>query len=255
MVSQQVVDRRQRRRQQTIDEIVDLAAAIMAEQGAGRLSLSEVARRMGVRPPSLYVYFDSKNALYDGLFQRGWSLLNQTMAPYLQALENIEDVRAHVLESMRAFVRWAVENPAYAQLMFWRPVPGYEPTPEAYVPAIESMRAVTELVTALRDRGVLRGDVDLDEAAAACTVLISGVISQQLANAPHESFDEGTFTRLLPRLLALYLAGYGPDGGTDEQSDAGTRSRGRAAADGAGGRDNRRARAVHGDAGPAARSR
>ena len=66
-----VPDRRQRRRQETKEEVLDHAAEIMAEQGVAGLSVGEVARRMGIRPPSLYGYFPSKNALYDALFERG----------------------------------------------------------------------------------------------------------------------------------------------------------------------------------------
>ena len=42
-------DRRARRRQETIDEILDIAVAIMSEEGVNGLSLSEVARRLGSR--------------------------------------------------------------------------------------------------------------------------------------------------------------------------------------------------------------
>ena len=64
-------DRRTRRRQETIDEIVDIAVDVMAEEGANGLSLSEVARRLGVKPPSLYKYFDSLDDLFDEIFRRG----------------------------------------------------------------------------------------------------------------------------------------------------------------------------------------
>src|SRR2546429_6244039 len=64
-------DRRARRRQETIEEILDIAQGVMAEDGVNGLNLSEVARRLGVQPPSLYKYFDSLMAVYDGLFKRG----------------------------------------------------------------------------------------------------------------------------------------------------------------------------------------
>src|SRR5450756_1910018 len=66
------LDRRHKRREETIQELVAVAVELMAEQGAAGLSLGEVARRMGMRTPSLYSYFDSKNALYDAIFERGW---------------------------------------------------------------------------------------------------------------------------------------------------------------------------------------
>jgi len=72
-------DRRHRRRQETIEEILDIAVQIMAEQGVAGLSVGEIARRMGIRPPSVYVYFPSKHALYDALFARGARLLLAAM--------------------------------------------------------------------------------------------------------------------------------------------------------------------------------
>ena len=61
-------DRRARRRQETIEEILDLAEAVMTEEGVNGLSLAEVARRLGVQPPSLYKYFPSLMSVYDALF-------------------------------------------------------------------------------------------------------------------------------------------------------------------------------------------
>src|SRR5919199_1995978 len=81
------LDRRQRGRLETIEEVLDHAVEIMAEEGVAGLSLGEIARRMGIRPPSLYVYFPSKHALYDALFKRGWELL-------LAAWEEHEATRA-----------------------------------------------------------------------------------------------------------------------------------------------------------------
>src|SRR4029450_10970308 len=70
-------DRRLQRHNQTIEEILDVAIQVMAEDGVAALSLAEVARRMGMRPPSLYQYFPSKLAVYDALFERG---ARQTLA-------------------------------------------------------------------------------------------------------------------------------------------------------------------------------
>ena len=47
----QRLDRRARRRQETIEEILDISEAVMTEEGVNGLSISEVARRLGVQPP------------------------------------------------------------------------------------------------------------------------------------------------------------------------------------------------------------
>src|SRR6266496_2220018 len=49
-------DRRARRRQETIEEILGIAEEVMTQEGVNGLSLAEVARRLGVQPPSIYKY-------------------------------------------------------------------------------------------------------------------------------------------------------------------------------------------------------
>src|SRR3954454_17967018 len=111
------VDRRQRRRLETIEEVLDHAAAIMAEEGGAGLSLVEIALRMGIRTPSLYVYFPSKHALYDALFARGWRELLATVT--FDAPDDVADtdLAAVMLRYAQRMARWSVENLAYAQLL------------------------------------------------------------------------------------------------------------------------------------------
>jgi AcrR family transcriptional regulator len=204
------LDRRHARRAATIDQLIDVAVQVMAEYGVAGLSLGEVARRMGIRPPSLYVYFDSKHAVYDAVFARGWEDVARAMDSQLPDPEGHDDLRAYLLEFARAFVRWNVEHPVHAQLMSWRPVPGYEPSEQAYAPAVIAFRRGQDVLGRLQALGLLSSEIPLVELMQVWTVLISGAISQQLANAPDESFEEGAFTSLLPQLVAMYLALYSP---------------------------------------------
>src|SRR3954454_7884937 len=95
------LDRRHRRRQETIEQVLDVAAGLMATEGVTGLSLGEVARRMGMRTPSLYVYFDSKNALYDALFERGWRELLVAMEAAEEQAEVADgEVLLHVMREV-----------------------------------------------------------------------------------------------------------------------------------------------------------
>jgi AcrR family transcriptional regulator len=206
------VDRRRRRHQETIEEVVGVAVAVMAEQGVAGLSLGEVARRMGIRPPSLYVYFATKNALYDAIFARGWRELAAAMEEAVGRLGQPDDPAAYLRGFGASFVRWTVEHPAYSQLMFWRPVPGYEPSPAAYEPAVRMFDRGHALMADLRARGLLAAGPPVEEMLRTWTVLLAGVTTQQLVNAPHEPFDGGTFTSLLPQLVDMFLMQYGHRG-------------------------------------------
>ena len=119
-------DLRHVRRAETIEQLIDVALQVMAEQGAGGLSLGEVARRMGIRPPSLYVYFASNNAVYDAVFALGWRMVTEV----LRALPDV-DAHTHPESALpvgaESFGRCSVEHPVPATLLPWRRVPTGDP--------------------------------------------------------------------------------------------------------------------------------
>ena len=208
------VDRRRARHEASVDEVVAVALTVMAESSAAGLTLGEVARRMGVKPPSLYVYFPSKAALCDEVFARGWRAAAAALDPLDEMLTGRPEPRAFLVDAATAFVDWAVDHPAYAQLMFWRPVPAWSPSPAAYAPAQALLARTTAMLRTLRSQGVLRRGADLEEATDVWTVLVAGLVSQQLANEPGVAAADGRFTRLVTPLVTGFLAAYGPAGQT-----------------------------------------
>ncbi len=201
------LDRRARRRQQTIDEILDVAIQVMAEEGVAGLSLSEVARRIGIQPPSLYKYFPSKLALYDALFQRG---ARESLAVFRAAVAQAEPGWAALLAGIGAVMRLGLDHQVIAQLLNWRPVPGFAPSPAAFAPSIELVQEVRRLLQVAVDHGQLHPDAASQEGTALLSVLVAGVMSQQLANQPKASWDHGRFTSLTPRVLELFRCAYPP---------------------------------------------
>ena len=151
-------DRRARRHEETRSQILDLAVAIMTEDGVAGLSMASLARALSIQPPSLYKYFPSRMAIYDALFRQG-------------QLANLEALRSGmhgaapgmdaVAAGMEATGRWAVSHPVLAQLLFWRPVPGFQPTADAFGPALE---IIDQLRHGLRDAAAA-GQVHPDAAS------------------------------------------------------------------------------------------
>jgi AcrR family transcriptional regulator len=206
------LDRRGRRRQQTIDEILDAAVAQMETEGVAALSLSAVARQLGMQPPSLYQYFPSRMAIYDALFKRGAEQFRDTRRE-ANASAATEDQLELGLISVIAWSRWCMENQVLGQLLFWRTVPGFEPSPEAFAPAQDANQDLQQNLQNAVDAGLLHADAASDEGVALYTSITSGVLSQQLANEPDASFEEGRFTRLLPTVLEMFYQRYTPTRG------------------------------------------
>lgn len=181
-------DRNAERREATRQEVLSAAWAVAREQGLAQLTLREVAARVGMRAPSLYTHFESKNAIYDAMFADAW-------AQYLAVMTANEDndlgVRASLRKSAHTFFDFAVADLARHQLMNQRTIPGFEPSPEAYAPAVEVLehfRARLARIGVTRDE-----DVDL------CTALIGGLVDSQLANDP----GGNRWGRLVDRLVDM----------------------------------------------------
>lgn len=198
-------DRLEQRRRSMRRQILEVSLQVMREEGVGGLSLAEVARRIGVKPPSLYKHVASKQAVYDALFEAG---TRAHAASNEAAVEGRIGLDALTV-GFEASVRWCVEHPTLTQLLYWRPVPGYEPSPEAFVASQRSNERARWLLASAVERGELREDATSDAAMALFTCLLSGVITQQLANEPGVAFEEGRFTRHAGEAFGLFVCRYG----------------------------------------------
>jgi AcrR family transcriptional regulator len=198
-------DRRARRRQDTIKEILDIAEDVMTEEGVNGLSLAEVARRLGVQPPSIYKYFPSLMAIYDAVFVRGQLEHLEVMR---RAMAGAEPGLAALTAGLEASGRWLLANRASAQLLFWRPVPSFEPSPEAFAPSVEMVNLQRAALADAVAAGQLGSDADSDDAVYLVSTLISGVLSMAMANEPDLDWGTGRFTPTFPKLMKLLAAAY-----------------------------------------------
>ena len=98
-------------------------------------------------------------------------------------------------------------------MLFWRTIPGFEPSPAAYAPAQEALNDLRDHLQATVDAGYLRPDATSDEALALYTSMTAGLLSQQMANEPDVSHEEGRFSRLLPVVLEMFYQHYAPTRG------------------------------------------
>lgn len=167
-------DRQAERRESTRLEILDAAWAVAREKGLADLTLRDVADRIGMRAPSLYFYFPSKNAIYDGMFGQAWS-------DYLDVVATMEadqprSPRAALKHVARTFFDFAVADLARHQLMNQRTIPGFVPSEESYAPAVKALERAREN---LRQVGVVKQD-DFD----LCIAIVGGLVDAQLANDP-----------------------------------------------------------------------
>lgn len=166
------MDARSERHRATRSEILTTAWSLTQEKGLTGWSLRELAAAVGMRAPSLYVYFAAKDQIYDAMFADSYrALLELSRATPLPT-----DPRERLRTIAVTFFDFAVENPARLQLMFWRVVPGFEPSADAYAPSLQ--------VVELAREGFAEIGITDPAALDMWSALLSGLISQQASNDP-----------------------------------------------------------------------
>ena len=172
MLGEPTRDRREERRTATKAEIVGAAWEVARRDGLAALSLRDLARSVGMQAPSLYSYFESKNAIYDAMFAEG----AQAYLDYARSRPLTGDPLADLQDGMRRFVDFCIEDPVRYQLLFQRTIPGFEPTPETYAISVEGLDLVRKHLAEI-------GMTD-PKALDLLTAIGNGLADQQISNDP-----------------------------------------------------------------------
>ena len=164
-------DRRTERRSATQAEILEAAWGLCAANGLASLSLRDLARQIGLKAPSLYSYFESKNAIYDAMFAQGCQQLLDERPAHIPS-----DLLDGVRVIMRYFVSFCVAAPVRYQLLFQRTIPGFVPSAETFAISQNAMRLTRDWFA--------EHDLDRPEVVDLFTAVGSGIAAQQNSNEP-----------------------------------------------------------------------
>ena len=192
---QQRPDRRRARHAGTKREIVDAAWRLAREQGLGAWSLRDVADAVGMRAPSLYGYFPSKDAVFDAMFADGCAAL---LSRIESAAAEAEGRPAQAVLQLGAtmFFDFCTEDPARYQLLFLRTLPGFEPSEASYALARAAIDGVSRVLGPL--------GLDSPENVDLWTALTVGLVTQQLSNEP----GGDRWRRLVVPAVDMFLAAH-----------------------------------------------
>ncbi len=132
--------RRERLRAATFEEIKTAALSQIAEVGGSSLSLRGVAREIGMSPAGLYRYYDGRDELLTDLIADAYKDLATAVESAID--EGGDSPHDRFAAGMRAYRRWALEQPNRFLLIFGTPIPGYEAPDDG--PTVEGNRRMGE---------------------------------------------------------------------------------------------------------------
>jgi AcrR family transcriptional regulator len=188
------------------DDLLNAAAALIAERGPQAFSLREVARRARVSEAAPYWHFSSKEALLAAVAEQGFVGLAAAMD---EVRGRIADPRRRLQQLGVAYVRFALAHPSHLRIMFGPEIRDKRAHP--------SLRAASErafgllvaaIVEAQRAGHVRRGNPE--ELAVAAWALVHGLsallIDRQLTQRAPTAEDAETLASRVTALLQTGLA-------------------------------------------------
>jgi len=186
--------------------LVAAAIKLVEEGGPERVSVREAARRAGVSSAAPFRHFPSRAALMTAVAEEAMRRFRAEIAAALEALGS-----DHPLDRLRAigvaYLRWALRNPAYFQVISARRLIDFEGS-AALGRDNAAIRAMVEAEIAVAQRrGLLRlSDVSLVPVAA--RALVYG-LARMYGDGHFPQWDvaEPDVARTAEAVLDLFIAG------------------------------------------------
>ena len=170
----------------------------MRELGVAALSMNELARRLEMRPPSLYHYFAGRMDIYDALFRMGFTLYAEQMQQVEFNERTWQDDLRKIFEIYMAF---AQQNPELYQLCFERPVPGFVPSAESLAMSVDLLQSFYARAARLRE--VIDTNLSPVQVVDLLIAIMHGLAALHLANEPDLPIGQGRFGALIPAALSV----------------------------------------------------
>ncbi len=195
---------REKRQARTRQEILDAALAIIGENGADKLSLRALARRVEYSPAGLYEYFDSKDDIIDAVCEEG----DRRLMHYLLQVPQELAPDQYLVELGITYVCFALRNEEHFMLMFAQ-IPDGPPVSYEDVNEEGAYGVLLKGVQRAIDSGVIQASPDFgrNDIALAVWSLVHGSAVMQLTNLHNLQYDFDTAVRLS---MATFLRGLGP---------------------------------------------
>jgi AcrR family transcriptional regulator len=190
------------------DEILDAAEALLFEQGSMEaVTIREVAERVGVSAPAIYLHFADKETLFYETCRRNFEVLNARLVEAMQGEGTVVD---RMMRAGRAYIGWGLEHPGQYLTLFGTDT--MSEIPDDRLPDDPGVQAFQLLVAALHlglAEGELRSDLDVDAAAVSVWAAVHGTVFILLTKRWMEKAHQGfpTDAAVVDATLEIVLNG------------------------------------------------
>lgn len=169
------------------DRFIVAGLRVLHESGAAELTLRRVAQRAGSSTMGIYSCFGGRAGMLEAIYRRGFELLEDAITAPLARSANQDSAGADphqaIIAIATAYRRFALGNPALYALMFERPLPGFDPSPQLRTWALNlTFTPLVEQVARAQAGGLLAGDDPVRPSYLLWTT-VHGITSIELTHA------------------------------------------------------------------------
>jgi len=177
------------------DRLVTASLDILQADGPAELTVRRVAEVAGSSTMGIYTGFGGRAGMLDAVYLRGFELLRDALvnartdgAPAGPATtpsgsEPAGPATEHILALARSYREFALANPPLYAMMFERPLPDFDPSPQLRAQALEmTFGLLVAEVGAAADQGLLARS-DPSRTAYLIWTAIHGMVSIELTHA------------------------------------------------------------------------
>lgn len=186
----------------TETRIKEVGLRLFAEQGYEATPLSAIAREVGIRTPSLYNHFTSKEALFLTLVEEVEAQMLSVIEQSLAGEDNVEKRLQRLLQASRDFIFDSGKGVFYKRFLLF-------PPPSLATPLKQISRESEDAIDGLLKRafqagvaqGFLRDDLDEADFISMTYCVIDGLFSESFL------YDRQTLDQRLVSIWRVFRAG------------------------------------------------
>lgn len=171
--------------------ILDTTRRLLVKKGYHNLSMRKIAQSINYSATSIYLHFDSKDALLHALIDEGMQRLYDAFSDIVSAFDDEPVARLRAL--CEQFITFGLENPEYYEIMFQlRPEQMERYPAEKYRRARRNLDTIAEALAEGAETGVFAVE-DARVAASAIWASLHGTVSLLIAERVDIRIDRSDF--------------------------------------------------------------
>jgi len=168
-----ITERKERERQEVRKLILDSAMKLFLEEGYKNVTIRKIAKQIEYSPGTIYLYFKDK----DDILYTLQSIAFEKFHKAQNAVQNIQDPIERLIAHGKAYIKFALSNKEYYDLMFIMSEPLSKICePQEWTTGLNSYNLLKQNIKDCVDIGILSFD-DIETGAFAIWSFVHGICS------------------------------------------------------------------------------